>query len=72
MMLCSNDRVKLRNLSKLAVLYVVEFMVLETNMRKTAKLIGHDTRLTKIGRSFINSRALGLKRQGQIFDGMVT
>ena len=47
-------------------------MVLETNMGKTAKLRGHGIQLTKIGRSFINRRALGLKRQGQIFDGMVT
>ena len=49
-------------------------MVLETDMGKTAKLKAtvYGIRLTKIGRSFINSGALGLKRQGQIFDGMVT
>ena len=45
-------------------------MVLETRMGK--KNGRHGTRLTKSGRSFINSRALALKRQGQIFDGMVT
>ena len=45
-------------------------MVLETRMGK--KNGRHGTRLTKSGRSFINSRALSLKRQCQIFDGMVT
>ena len=48
-------------------------MMLETNMGGENSKEQKDTvQLTKIGRSFMNSGALGLKRQSQIFDGMVT
>jgi hypothetical protein len=47
--------------------------MLETNMGGENSKEQKDTvQLTKIGRSFMNSGALGLKRQCQIFDGMVT
>ena len=46
---------------------------LKTSLNTVKKARGEGTvGLTKIGRSFMNSGALGLKRQGQIFDGMVT
>ena len=69
---CSNASVRLRNLSKLAVRWKVRIHGVRNKDGLISKVEGHGIRLTKIGRSFMNSGALGLKRQGQIFDGMVT
>ena len=70
-MFCSNDRVRLRNLSKLAVCICRRIHGVR-NKDGLKKQEEGTVGLTKISRSFIYSGALGLKRQGQIVDGMVT
>ena len=67
----SSASVRLRNLSKLAVCICRRIHGVR-NKDGLKKQEGGTVGLTKISRSFIYSGALGLKRQGQIVDGMVT
>jgi hypothetical protein len=68
---CSSASVRLRNLSKLAVYWKRRIQGIR-NKDGLKKQEEGTVGLTKISRSFIYSGALGLKRQGQIVDGMVT